>query len=376
MITCRSCRELAIPIMMRRPQVPFSALLANLVTYPLAGEGLQTFLIGGITFGVFKLAWLPGSLLATGLTAAFLFQVIYSSFQGRKILPDFSDVRDFTHFIGQPFRGLVALALAVLPYWLYVWLRFHPTPVSDGPFNNSSYMYTILHLAEHDDSPVAIALIAVGLVWAPVGLMLGAIDSSLNVMVNPFVSLRFVRQMGRDFGLAVGVFWVLVAAWFWLGSLADGGAGRMPSVILLALLELPRFYIAIMAARVLGILLYVHGAELGYGREEDYLLPVLGDVQPVDEPEPDRHVPEARDVSAVDLQPVAHDADEDDFRAYQPGNDVEAIELPELPRPAHVAFDRPARPAPASSAEEQKAEDLMGEEEFLQMFVERDGRQK
>jgi hypothetical protein len=305
--------------------------------------------------------WAPGVALSTVLLSAYLFEVMYATWRGRISLPD-PELDDIWELVAACAKGGLATALALLPYYLYVWLRYHPTPYADGPFGHSSYIYTSFELNKHLTDPVGLLFLASGLVWAPVGLMLASVRTPLSHVVHPGLGWRMIREMGADFYAGVGVFWILFALWTALGSLSDYLAEASGwYVVMGALFALPRFYVALMAARALGVLLYVHGAELGYGGEDLYLIPVLGDVLPreeapvvVEAPLPVA-APEA--ISLPEMDPVPACAP--GFVAWQPQGDSEALLLDEgsLVAPTVVPQEAP-RPT--------VTEDLTTEDEFLE----------
>jgi hypothetical protein len=191
--------------------------------------------------------------------------------------------------------------------------------------------------------------------------MLGAVKAPLGQVVNPTSAWRLIREMGAHFYLGVTVFWFLAFVWLGLGF----WVARFQTPILpVVLVEPLRIFVVLLAARTLGLLLYVHGAELGYGLEEFYLVPVLGSARPVAElPVKEPEEPKPEDVQPISLEGIDSGASTppQQFVSWQPTDAAAGLSLSGDGLPPRRPVARPTV-APKATA----AADLMSEEDFLE----------
>jgi len=109
-------------------------------------------------------------------------------------------------------------------------------------------------------------------------------------------------KLGKDYALLVG-FCVIVVALTWLTGVV-GQLGFAAPLLGSALKSFEKLALAFVAFRGIGLLVRARGAELGYGGEEAYMVPALGDAQPrgtLAPPPPAREKPPP---APIDLAPA------------------------------------------------------------------------
>jgi hypothetical protein len=263
---CGRCGGLAEPIRLHRSVLrPFAARVAGALGWPLSRSGLLA--LAGLAAVLWLLrAFGPlGAFFAFGVWWAFLFGVIRRSAYGDHELgpPDFSDFHE--DLLLPAVRGAVATALVWLPGALYAGSR----------------------LAGGEADPAALArdpvlwLVALaGIAYGPAAVMVAAAGGGFLRLLNPAVAIGVVVRLGTDYWIAASA----VVALLVLDAVAGLGAGLVAATgvpVLSGWLGAAiGTYFPVVAARVLGLLLYVRGDAVGLGDEAQYLEPVLGDAAP------------------------------------------------------------------------------------------------
>src|SRR5205823_5159376 len=85
-------------------------------------------------------------------------------------------------------------------------------------------------------------------------------------------------KLGRDYLLMVGFCLLAVGAAF--GLRAAGVLVAGPGFLARLPINLVTLAVAFIAFRAIGLLVRARGSDLGYGAEDFYLVPVLGNAQP------------------------------------------------------------------------------------------------
>jgi hypothetical protein len=260
----------------RAQALPFAQRLLDAPGFPLGATGiLSLVMLGGIRaltsyVGMSSMLMMGAGvfLLRQGLFWAAVFFIIRSSAEGARKMGVLG-LRDIQSDVVTPaIKGLLSTALLWLPAAVYI------AAVSDGG------VLGILTYEGHKD-PVVWGLGLLGAVYAPMALLAGATDLGFAYVLNPIRIFSFITRMGRDY--FVTVFAVAVVLVF--GRLVDHLLG-----LVLAHVNVPfvprwvgatvSLYAPFVAARVLGILLFVHGEALDWGSSSDYQVPVLPGVRP------------------------------------------------------------------------------------------------
>src|SRR5206468_11492195 len=123
------------------------------------------------------------------------------------------------------------------------------------------------------------------------------------IAANPIVLLGYAVKLGKDYLLLVG-FCVIVVVLSWLTGMF-GNFGFTAPLLGTALTNFERLALAFVGFRGIGLLVRARGAELGYGGEDAYMVPALGDAQPrgklaAPPPPPEKPAP-----APIDLEPAS-----------------------------------------------------------------------
>lgn len=293
-----------------------------------------------------RLLWVPGGLFATALLASYAFHVLRETGTGRDDVPGFQEFDHPGEFMAALYRAGLGLVLVAVPWVLYdaarVLLGFG---TAHGPSASD---------------PLGIVAIAAGLAWSPIALVITGVGSPLRSIIDPFHAARVAWRVGPGLWLVVAPFWLAAGGWFALGSLAEWlteatNVWILPGVVL----EPVRVALAMIAARALGLLVRAHGADVGWGDADEWTDPALGGTRPL-EAAPfvgSQDAPAPPPMEPIEL-PEESFAPREEFREYQPGADVVALELPEEARRIVRVPEAPTRPPTVS-------DDLVSEDDFL-----------
>jgi hypothetical protein len=350
---CARCGGFAKQIKAPRGELsPFSLeQIVAALRWPFSKIGLLSILASAALLTALSYLGAKAAAIGVGVMIAYLFQVVRHTALGKDDFPGPEDFRGyFEDVVGPSWRLTVALA------WIWVpalaWVLWHRAPAPDpaleqrlavekalrpgGPGLNMRGMKVVtsggggLEVIEGNAAPpppspeqleqmkaeeeaaareeppalaeaapasaqrshlVPILLVIFGLAIAPMSLIASSLKTPLIVAANPIVLAGYAIKLGRDYLLLVC--FCIAAALLAFGLRAAGNAlappilfGRLP--VNMAVLAL-----GFVAFRAVGLLVRARGGDLGYGDEESYLVPVLGDEQP-------RH--EVRD--AVPAEPI------------------------------------------------------------------------
>jgi hypothetical protein len=198
--------------------------------------------------------------LFVGVWFGWFFQVIRSTSMGRDPfeVPDF---RDFSVDVVLPAaRALFALS--------FIW---------------GIPLVLFLREQTHDGFPVhglwRLVFFGYAFAYAPIAMLLASVDHA-GFTLNPVAGAAFAVRLGRPYWeTLVGLAPVAIAEALVL-KLGDTGVLQHLPLVGAWLLQTLVLYPAFIAAYLLGRLLYLRGDRLGYGRDEDYRVPLLGDVAP------------------------------------------------------------------------------------------------
>jgi tetratricopeptide (TPR) repeat protein len=257
------------PIMMQRAKKTFAQSLVEATVFPFSRNGFVTMLACGIVFGVLNSVPPLGTLVALAAWSSYLFVVIRSGAEGHADVPESEDFSHAFELFAAMLKAAFALFLSVVPFLFYTF-KIKPAlgitlPLPLDPF---AYLTAI-----------------VGLAWTPIAIMLAAINSPVISIAHPLLAWHCIRQLGRDYVLATVVFWACALGWAILngvGHLFVSLFGLIPFIPKM-FAEAVALYPGLVGARALGQLLFLRGAEIGFGQARDYLVPALGDIMPPEE---------------------------------------------------------------------------------------------
>jgi len=369
--TCSRCGGFASLLKIPRGELhPFSAAqLLAAIPWPLTGAGMITIGASAVFVTVLGFFGGKGTIIAVGITVAYLFQIVRHTAHGHDDIPGPADFRNYFDDVIAPFlRLLLSLSLIWVP--ALVWTLWHRAPAPDlaeeqrraisqamrpgGPGLSIHGMRAVrtpngIEVIEGNATPppaspeqqeqlkaeeeeaakarasagealaeprpasrsplVPIALVLLGVLIVPMSLIASALNTPFPVTANPVVLVGYALKLGRDYLLLVG--FCLCAA---VAALAlqiavhmiagTGFLSRLPINFL-------TLAVAFVAFRAIGLLVRARGDDLGYGHEEFYLVPVLGDAQPryvvreAKQVEPEAATPPALQAPAVQETPAA-----------------------------------------------------------------------
>jgi hypothetical protein len=242
---------------------------------------------------------LLGSILRAGIFWALFFAVIRQGSRGVPGIesPDFSDL--WSDVVRPALLGFLGLAVIWVPG--LVWISLRP----GGPF------------APIVLDPVLLVLVIAGALYAPMALLHAAVGGSTLGMLNPVGIMGAAVRLGRDYLIAFAVLAILAMLGVGVEVLAGATLGSLPVISGIAR-EFVGLLAPVIIARVLGLLLYVRGDDLGLGMPEDYLEPVLAGAVPRGTPQAQAgssHAPAGQPadpaprVDAIELDPPAGPAE-------------------------------------------------------------------
>ncbi|SET53409.1 tetratricopeptide repeat protein [Stigmatella erecta] len=293
-LACGRCQGPIEPILLHRASVPLTVRLRQAWRYPWSPSGLP-FLMGlSAVLAVLRwamvetfllLKWMP-TVMWLGVFWGAFFSIIRSTARGEQVLdvPDYSDI--YKDCVAPALRGLVATSVVWLPVALYL-LGFKDWDVR-GPVtdlsNNPAFYVTgglpALDWAPVVRDPVLWLLLPVSFAYLPLVLLLAAAGTGVFQMLNPLTALRAAARLGKDYAITLGALALLCGVMALGHGVAAGFRWLQLTLISPLVAEFVTSIAPVLMAHVLGLLLYTRGDSLGYGEPRDYLMPVLGAVQP------------------------------------------------------------------------------------------------
>lgn len=349
--TCSRCGGFAKQLKVARGELhPFSvAQLLSAIRWPLNGGGLLTIGLLAVFVTVLGFFGAKGTAIATGITVAYLFQIVRHTAHGNDDIPGPADFRSYSEdVVGPSFRLSLALAWIWVPALIWIFwnrpkgpdlaeqqrhaiqqamrpglsaqgLRAVTTPNGVEMIEGEGAPPTPTpspeqqeRLKEHEEAAriaagepppppargplVPVLLVLLGVLVVPISLIASSLNTPLVVTMNPVVLVGYALRLGRDYLLLVAFCLGAAATALLLRSAAQLVAGGILSRLPANLMTL---VVAFVAFRAIGLLVRARGADLGYGHEDFYLVPVLGDAEP-------RYVvPEARAAEPETVPPQA-----------------------------------------------------------------------
>lgn len=262
---CGRCGGFADPITRRRAELtPFAARLAGAPGFPFRRGTVLATAACALVLTVLSWFGLVGSALAFGIGWGFWFGVVRETAAGEVELtaPEESELLDA--IVLPSLRGALALAIVWVPAAARAtWLLF-----GDGRAGAAALA----------TDPIIWLCLVAGLLYAPAALLHAAFGSVLG-MLDPLRVVGTAVRLGRDYLLALAAMGAAALAGGLAAALARSALGWIPFIGTLAT-SCAGLLGPLWSAHALGLLLHVRGDEVGLGRPEDYLVPVLGPAQP------------------------------------------------------------------------------------------------
>ena len=329
---CSKCGALAAPLKIARGELnPFSASqLVRAIGWPVSPIGALSILAcAGLIAGL-SLLGAKASAIAVGATIAYLFQVVRHTAVGADDFPGPDDFRGYFEDVVAP-----SLRLAVALAWIWLpalaWNYFHRDAVAEPSVREAAIRQAMKpggkglmvrgmrvvssptgievmdpnapvpeaapaqqeaeQEAQAEEPPppppapvpqkapwVPGLLVLLGVLLAPMSLIASSLKTPLMIAANPIVLAGYAVKLGRDYLLLVGfclaaAMAALMAQLFGHAIFGAGFVSRLPVNFLV-------LFVAFAAFRAIGLFVRARGGDLGYGDEQSYLVPVLGDAQP------------------------------------------------------------------------------------------------
>ena len=268
LVVCARCGALATVITVPRTSVSFASRIVGALAYPLSLHGIAAMAGLGLVMGFMPRFTIFGLIFSWGLFWSYMFALIEQSADGTDAVeaPDFTSMWD--DIFGPAVRGFAATGIIWVPAVL---LAVFGVSADAG----LGVMWV----------PIVLVVLA-GVFYAPMAIMVAATRNPFYQIVNPYFVIVCVRRLGSDYAIAVGVI-VLLAGLQLVVKLVGAIVEQLPIPILATWLAATvGMYLPFVMARALGLLLYVRGADLGYGLPTDSDEPVLPGARPRGTPSP------------------------------------------------------------------------------------------
>jgi hypothetical protein len=266
LLSCARCGGAVEELKVHRSHAPFSRRLVGAWLYPLRKSGLIALLAVGavvaLSRGVasllpFVVGIIPLSIWLGSFWGS-IFWIVRSTAMGAEHFtpPDFHDVH---HDLVRPaIRGTMATALMWIPAIVFVWKA--------GELGLPDALFWLVVLASA--------------LYAPMALMIAATGESTLSLLNPFKVIGISMRLGRAY-LMVAAWMVPLAMLHGLLMAVDGAVSSLNIPLVAPVLgEAISLYVPFVMARMIGLLLYVHGDRVGYGIDSEFYEPALPDAKP------------------------------------------------------------------------------------------------
>lgn len=247
----------------RREARSFPSRLPGALAYPFVPGTLAGVAAAACVLALFSYGGMVGSILRYSVYWAFLFSIVRQTARGARSFEPAELGGEGVELVLPAVRGFLATAIVWAPGAIWFFTE-HGVDVAAGVRD-----------------PVLWLILAVGLFYAPAAIMHAATGGRTLEMLNPLWVGSFIFRLGSDYAVAV---------------LAIAGLGVADLLLTLAALAVRATPVPFLSragaevvgllapaamARVLGLLLYVRGDDLGYGVPEDYEEPLVADATPM-----------------------------------------------------------------------------------------------
>jgi len=198
----------------------------------------MTLIIGGLIFGPLLVMASPLMVIVVslgfGYLSAYMFKIILSSAGGEEELPDWPDFSDPWDDIIRPLLLVLATIVACcIPASVYLFFFFSPASETDL---------------------VLLALIGLGLLYMPMGLLVVSMFNSL-LALNPLLVVRSILKIPRDYVIACVVLLLI--------TIANTQTANLPFIGRL-ITGLASFYFLMVEMRILGLMYQANHERLGW----------------------------------------------------------------------------------------------------------------
>jgi hypothetical protein len=264
-VVCARCGALAeVLLVHRRERWGIAERLRDSFRFTVRPGALMT--LGAFAFGLWVLDFLGalGFVLAVGVAFGTFFQVVRSASNGDPDFHPFGIDEIWEDLFAPIGRGLVA----TMPLWIVLGLHAEAAA------------YVAAHPADALVAWILLPLDVVVALYVPAALVLPACGARLRHVMDPVMVVRTAMRLGRDYAVTAACLAAMLLVELAVVRLS-GAVGRSGVPFLSAWLGIAlASYVPVVAARLLGLLLWVRGDELGLGIPESYLEPALPNAVP------------------------------------------------------------------------------------------------
>lgn len=272
---CVPCGQAATRLVAPRAQLrPFSERLLHAPAWALTRSPLLSL----VALAAFRTLLSYRGFAPPGATAivagasigafwSYVFYIIRHTASGQFGLgvPEFRDLKE--DLFTPASKGAAATAVIWVPAVLYLLVR-HDWELA-AAFEPASFV-----------DPVVWLLVAMGIAYCPMALVAAATDIELIGLLNPLQIIRYIVKAGRDYVTIVGALLLMAIPGAIIQAFVAPALLALPIPFFCRwLAEAASLYVPFVMARMLGILLHVHGDALDWGNTSDYEDPIL-DAQP------------------------------------------------------------------------------------------------
>lgn len=290
MVVCRACGGYGSPITVPRRFQRLSVFLEDVVKFPVRSDGWLIIVVFALLLTGLKMVWILGTGVAAIWLGTYLFLTASRSADGQDELPPVADFSRAREALTSLWSALSAFAFASTPACWYILRRAHKLPwelfdapvraIAAAPAPTLTFWTTPLFKIDGFVFDALLLLLTVPIVlWMPAILLLAVTGTSLTDIVNPETSVRTYARMGRASLLLLATPLAVFGVDVFADAFIDFNWVRLDFVGN-PLAEMVKLYAALIGARLFGLVLFVKGYAIDFGRPEDYLVPVLGELEP------------------------------------------------------------------------------------------------
>ena len=271
-VTCSDCGAYCEPVLRPLTFAPPKAIARDLAEFPVRAGGWLVIILCGLALGALKLVLVLGDVPAAVWFVMYWYSAAMRSADRILTIPPLADWSRLGDALAFGFKAGAAATFAFAPACLYF--------VERG--RAQAWIIDLFHWHATAIDPALLVLVLLALLWLPGAVLLALAGMPLATVVNPAAAARVYARMGLSAQLLVPAAVVLVL----LDALSDAVLDfhRLPDGYPNAFSEMVKLYLDLVLARACGVALSVRGDRIDFGAPADYLVPILGDVQPAAAP--------------------------------------------------------------------------------------------
>ncbi len=284
---------------LRRPRaaISFFKRLKGVYSFPLCATGIFSMVAAGVVLYLLSFLGGRGEAIGQAILWSYVLSIARRTGLGKTDHfepPDFSGLSDLFR---PALLGLVATSIIWLPAAGYVVWRIGSQAAEEQQFAYQERRAAqrapagqpdeSVARGEEADSPQAGELSAppdparprarpllqdpvlwllalLGTLYAPMALLIAVAGGGVLEMLNPIRILASIVRVPRDHFVLVGACLGMVVVQWQVADLQDSAAGWRIPVVSALLISILSTYLPFVLGRIIGVMLYVHGSELGF----------------------------------------------------------------------------------------------------------------